>query len=663
VHLLQWAPPFGPPLDKAPPKVWAETDKDGRFSFTVPRYQGELFITAAGFAPGWDARRPGVVGTGVVGETLPARDNVVVRLARDDVPVKGRILDLQGEPVAGATVRLFALKASADGKLDQFIEAVKNRPFGQLFNDQQHLALFNIDGLAHFFPPVTTDKDGRFQIKGVGRERVADLTEAAPAIETKEIHVVTRPGLGDADIRIPEGITTFGGGKQREEQMRLYYPPTFTHTAQPCRVVSGVVRDKATGKPIAGAVVRGDPPIRYPAYYNQTTTDKEGRYRLTGLSLLPTLGLGPNTSVVALAPEGEPYPAVIKGLPADKEANATTIDFELPRGVWVEGQVKDKATGRGVPAQLQYFAFTEWKFEDRRILPVGDGGRSFRGPFERLTTDKDGKFRILAAADRGLLAASATGEEAKHYRIGVGADQIKDEGPREGGVLFVPTLPPTGLAADYFNTLVEVKPQKGATSMHCDVELDPGRTVTVQVRGPDGKPLDGIRAYGQSAGDFPTTSSFESFNNWSQKPLASEFTLYALEPGKRRTLVLEHPQKNLTGRSEIKGDERGPVVVTLQPAAAAVGRLVDDNGRPLAGAEISVRFRLAKDAPGHEHSRKVRTDKEGKFRIDGLIPGTSYHGYASPMPGYAALVFDDLSLKSGEEKDLGEVKIKTPDSN
>ncbi|HEV3343667.1 MAG TPA: sigma-70 family RNA polymerase sigma factor, partial [Pirellulales bacterium] len=367
VYLLR--PAYGLPPDKAPPKIWAETDKDGGFSYTAPRTEGVLFVTAPGFGPGWDTSFPRRAGEQETGRVL---DNLVVRLARDDVPVSGRLLDLQGEPVAGATIRVFALKASPDGSLDKFIEAATKRPFGQLYNDQQHLVQFNVDGLAHFFPPVTTDKAGRFQIKGVGRERVVDFSAEAPTIETKVLHAVTRPGLGAAEIRIPEGIITFVGGMQKEDRIRLYYPPTFTHTADPCRVVTGVVRDKATGKPIAGAVVRGDKPVRFPPYYNRTTTDQEGRYRLAGLPLTP--GAARPVVVVLLPPDGEPYLALRKTVPADKEAKEAKFDFDLPRGFWLEGQVKDKATGRGVPAQLQYFAPATRFAKDNWIafLPYAD---------------------------------------------------------------------------------------------------------------------------------------------------------------------------------------------------------------------------------------------------------------------------------------------------
>jgi RNA polymerase sigma factor (sigma-70 family) len=658
VHLLQWGPAYGgPPPDKEP-KVWAETDKDGRFSFTAPRYYGQLFVTAAGFAPGWEmtGRVSSVQLVGVPQETRPAEDNLVVRLAKDDVTVSGRLLDLQGEPVVGATVRVFALKASPDGKLDKWVAAVKKRTLGQNLRDEEYPSSYHIDGLAHFFPPITTDKDGRFQIKGVGRDRIADLTVEGPTIETRVVHVVTRPGLGDADLRIPENTIFFGGGEIKELRMKPYYPPSFTHTADPCRVVSGVVRDKATGKPIAGAVVRGDQPVRYPAYYNRATTDKEGRYRLTGLPLTPEgRPIVPSPSVVVLPPEGEPYLALRKALPADREAKETKFDFDLPRGVWLEGQVKDKATGRGVPAQLQYFAFTEWKLEGRMILPTGEGVQQYRDPFRQLTTDREGKFRILAAAERGMLGATAIGEGSNHYRTGVGADKIDAAGAKEqpgGGAVFA--SPPGGTSADSFDTLVEVKPEKGATSVRCDVELDPGRTLTVQVRGSDGKALDGVRAHGQSA-------RF-SYNGWSREPLASEFTLYGLEPGKTRTLLLDHPKKNLAARCEVKGDERGPVVVTLEPAASAVGRLVDDDRRPLVNADILVQFRPSRDTPpyqGYYHSRSFRTDAEGKFRIDGLIAGESYSGLVQRQ-AYVQPIFDDLSLKSGDSKDFGDLKVKKP---
>jgi hypothetical protein len=57
------------------------------------------------------------------------------------------------------------------------------------------------------------------------------------------------------------------------------------------------------------------------------------------------------------------------------------------------------------------------------------------------------------------------------------------------------------------------------------------------------------------------------------------------------------------------------------------------------------------------HSREFRTDAAGKFRIDGLLPGLTY--YADVLPPdqrYRRTIFEELSLKSGETKDLRDVK-------
>jgi hypothetical protein len=55
-----------------------------------------VFVTAAGFGPGWDNGHPDNARTPRPPETPPARVNVLMRLARDDVPVTGRVLDLEG---------------------------------------------------------------------------------------------------------------------------------------------------------------------------------------------------------------------------------------------------------------------------------------------------------------------------------------------------------------------------------------------------------------------------------------------------------------------------------------------------------------------------------------------------------------------------------------
>jgi RNA polymerase sigma factor (sigma-70 family) len=79
--------------------VRSRTDKEGSFHFTAkpeilnPKGKTTLAATANGFGPDW------------VDLTTENKDAITLRLVKDDVPLRGRVLDLEGKPVAGATVR------------------------------------------------------------------------------------------------------------------------------------------------------------------------------------------------------------------------------------------------------------------------------------------------------------------------------------------------------------------------------------------------------------------------------------------------------------------------------------------------------------------------------------------------------------------------------
>src|SRR5262249_43624337 len=137
---------------------------------------------------------------------------------------------------------------------------------------------------ATLFPPVQTGADGRFQINGIGRERVASLRIEGPAIATQQVKAMTRPvGM----IRLTP----------RAQPVVTFYGATFDLPAVPTKPVVGVVRDKDTGKPLAGVTVRSYR-IAGAVDFNglsRTTTDREGRYRLVGLPK------GPGNAIIAEA--------------------------------------------------------------------------------------------------------------------------------------------------------------------------------------------------------------------------------------------------------------------------------------------------------------------------------------------------------------------------
>jgi hypothetical protein len=257
--------------------------------------------------------------------------------------------------------------------------------------------------------------------------------------------------------------------------------------------------------------------------------------------------------------------------------------------------------------------------------------------------------------NRGLLGARAW-PNGEHFRIGVGADRIEGRETDETGIkgtrgITFRTLPYRANAWDK-DVLAEVKPVKGADKATCNLVLDPGLKQTIRVLGPDGKPVTGVRVAGQFARRF--------FDEPLEGP---ECTVYGLADREPRTLLFVHEGKKLSGLLDLKGDEQGRIDITLQPSAAVSGRLLDDEGRPLRDADGMVYYWC--DADGkvlNNHSGKLLTDTEGRFRIGGLVPGIRYLAQVrlkgKRVPG---TVFNDLSLKAGESKDLGDVKVKTTD--
>jgi hypothetical protein len=58
-----------------------------------------------------------------------------------------------------------------------------------------------------------------------------------------------------------------------------------------------------------------------------------------------------------------------------------------------------------------------------------------------------------------------------------------------------------------------------------------------------------------------------------------------------------------------------------------------------------------------ESDTKVRTDRDGRFRIDGLVPGLKYYARLGPGP-FGQYLFARFDLKPGEVKELGDAKVK-----
>jgi RNA polymerase sigma factor (sigma-70 family) len=594
--------------EKLPEKVWATSAADGGFQFAVARsienaswygnaWDSTYVVAAAeGHGFGWAHVRPETSG------------DLTLRLVKDDVPIQGRVIDLQGKPVAGVTVRIDNdLFVPAKGNLGDWLQALASNPRDPASLREPDFTPLSSAAFATLFPPVTSGPDGRFQINGIGRERIAALRVDGPTIATQRLKAMTRPA---ATTRLaPRGAP-------------------FDLLALATRPVVGVVRDKDSGAPLAGVIVRSYVFGGADDYNGtvRTVTDKEGRYRLVGLPK------GEGNEIIAQAygrtprVDDLPYLEAIRKVADAPGLEPVTVDIALKRGLWVKGRVLDKATGKTVRAGFDYFCFGDNPCAED--LPLLNGTPAY-------WTQTDGSFRVVALPGRGLIAMRATTDK---YLMAVGADQIKG---RLGNPQFLDTRP-SYLHPGNAHTIAEIAPKAGDESITCDVYLDPGRTLQGTTLGPDGKPLAGARVNG-----------LRPMSYWENEPLSSaEFTMWGLGPNETRTLQMIHEEKKLAGWLEVRGDEKKPVQLRLEAWGVLTGRLVKPDGEPMTNVVV------------HAGSRGTRPDKDGKFRIDGLAPGLKY-GLGVTREPYVLKVsgkgIEELTVRPGEIRDLGDVEVKPMD--
>ena len=122
--------------------------------------------------------------------------------------------------------------------------------------------------------------DGRFKLTGIGRDRIADLIVSGPGVATTEVHVFSR---NEAEIRTVDRAML-------RRQSFIVHAPNFQLAPAPSKRVEGVIRDKDSGKPIAGLDIQAavfDERSMIPDPGIAATTDREGRYRLDGLVQSP----------------------------------------------------------------------------------------------------------------------------------------------------------------------------------------------------------------------------------------------------------------------------------------------------------------------------------------------------------------------------------------
>jgi len=601
------------------PSVVATTDADGAFAFTEKgdgrrrhwANGAQLVTTADGFGAAWAAAKM-------------AKDKPLELKLVQDEPINGRILTLEGKPIAGVRIRVLEVSVPAGPDLSNLLAELKAnaRPIHEIhvkYFDYQR-RLFETGGVLPGQPEATvTDRDGRFRLTGLGGERLVQLRIDGPTVATVEHSVLTRA--------MPSMTVLEDPGDRRYGQ-QTYYGSTFDFAAEPTQPFEGVVTDRETSKPLAGVTVRAA--LQW--YEVKAVTDASGKYRLTGLPP------GPHEMIAIPAPD-QPYHRMAATGGEKASQKTAALDFALTRGHWVTGKLINLRTNKPeADAPIWYFPLAD----EPAYLSVPGSHAWSREP--TTYTNSDGTFRVVAFSCRGAIVANGWSGDyiTAEQRPLQGDAESLDRGTNNAGTLS--TSPAAYLGSYHAAAIVNVDSKK---PKDCTITLDPGMTASVKLLDPDGKPLMGAGAGGLA-----------SWSLW-EKDLAAEVKVRQYNPDRPRALLFLHQEKGLGKLLEPKKGDAGPWEVTLEPVGTATGRLVDTDSKPLANAVLQIHYRL----PGHDAwtpsfvHQEARTDEKGIFRLSNLVGGVLYSlRYSTERGGARSRHYEHVRLKAGETKDLGDVK-------
>jgi RNA polymerase sigma factor (sigma-70 family) len=598
---------------------WVEqgvTDTDGRFHLHTQSHETAsnspmpLLAIASGFGLDWAE---------LASDSHNAE--LTLRLVKDQ-PIRGRLLTTEGKAVPGVTIRITGVLAVQ--KLDDFLRLYQRQP--RHIDETPGMRPLRVP-VTEVLPPVQTDKDGRFEIRGVGAERVIALEMKHPALARELVLVATREG---SDV---QAIAKGSSGINHEGRL---FGPTFDHVVEPARVILGAVREAATGKPIAGAAVN--------VLGVKAVSDAQGHYRVAGMRKAPQYMLE------VIAPAEMSLVGCWMPLPIPSGFEPIQADVELINGVAVTGRVYDKATGKGVECVVHFAPLPE----NKQALKVRDLAYS-------AFTDREGRFRLVTIPGPTVLTAGVVGTFLKIDGLPIYPYKLA-EFTAEDCKLVKQTNSELGrgfLVAggvsllDHCNACKVLDLQEASQGVSIDLALDPGKTLTVQVQDPDGRPLVGALAAGVSA---------QTLRALLLK--TASCPVYALDPQRPRQMVFLHTTRKLAGVLTVRGDEKEPATVRLTPTAVVTGCVLDTDGQPVAGAEV---WTLHTSPAGNQLSRSLsewgrqpRTDQDGRFRLDDIVPGLTWRcGCLKGRQVLEPLTKRDIQVPdAGKPLDLGDIRVR-----
>ena len=392
-----------------------EADRSGSFRLDASRTSSArndevmAIALAPGFGVGWTRIDPDA--------DEPSAD---VALQPEQF-IRGRLLDVTGRPVRDVVVSVAAILRPLVLHPEQ-PDRLRRRTEGPRFSWEL------VNNNPGWPKPATTDSDGRFTIRGVGRGCEIQLGIIDQRFARQMIEVPVDDAAGDRVVKA---------------------------TLQPAQIISGRVIDADTGAAVSHTVVHISSTGTGQRGYRSTSfkTDGDGRFRANPHA-------GELFVVSASPPPGHPYLPVSKRIDWPKGAITHPVDLALPRGVLIRGTVVEEESGRPVSGASVFFN------SHSRAADSNDRG-------SQSETAGDGSFAIAVRPGPGCLAVLAPNEDYV----------LREIGNRE----FFSGQP--GGSRLYSHSFLALDPQSGGPGLEVRIALCRGAVVNGRVVGPDDKPV------------------------------------------------------------------------------------------------------------------------------------------------------------------------------
>ena len=639
-----------------PVSVRAVTDVDGRFEFEAPdmtvidldgfrtRIQCTVIARADGYGPDWKRVSGGWQSWSLSG--LIKGTNLSLQLVKDEVPLRGRLLDPDGQPLVDARVRLKELMIPKQGDLDVQLKReveVRKNPYGIFVGSmgyERSLGGPNLEAIR--VTEVRTDSDGRFTMTGFGSERLVRLSVSAKSMIDAEFMAVTRE-MPDLTLKTDPSDP---GRDMSCEVTGTIRGATFTATLQRGLTVTGQVIDRDTRKPIPGMQI-GTRSTRMDDLVNgrvdPIVTDRDGRFTLTGLDPRLLTFRDEHRRITAVSRPGQFYGSNSGAINADGH-----VLIECSRGIPFHLNVVDEK-GSPVAAIVRSIIVTpNKKIDHTRYQTGGTISRAVRNPdgtYEGFVLPGPGAILVKTPPNAGYRPAhvSPKSEFAPGRTEWTAQEKISTYGTHD-------TVMGHGVwynQHDYSAiVLTNAEPEADRLNLVATVVKDRPRRITIV--DPENNPIVGVKTRGLT------------FHPWDTEPAlrSASFLVNGLHPDRPQRIQFFHEERQLVGFLVARGDDDAPYRVRLQRWGTVTGRLIDEDGKPIGGAILTSGSSGTVTNPDDTAGDNVGTksDADGRFRIDKLIPGLSYTVRVYPRRGHLlGKAFEKLVIEPGESRDLGDI--------